>query len=233
MNEERVRVIGVRFRLAGPVAEVTAGELEPVLETAVVVAGERGEELARVVRRGRWVPAAEGEGLPRVVRLATASDLEADAENRRLADEAFSTCAELIEEEGLAMHLVDARYNLDRSHLLFSFTAPERVDFRHLVRQLATRFRTRIELRQVGPRDAARLLGGIGPCGRILCCTSFLREFNTVTVRMAKAQALALNPESLSGLCGRLKCCLRYEWTGGNQGGGEADAKGELLTGVG
>ncbi|MDI3298456.1 MAG: regulatory iron-sulfur-containing complex subunit RicT [Bacillota bacterium] len=231
MSEGRARVVGVRLRPAGPVTNVAAGDVEPALETAVVVEGERGLELGWVARRGRWSTPEQAAGLPRLIRIATPQDLEAEAENRRLADEAFAICAELIESDGLPMHLVDTRYALDRSRLLFFFTAPERVDFRQLVRQLAARFRTRIELRQVGPRDAARMLGGIGPCGRILCCTSFLREFSTVTIRMAKEQALALNPESLSGVCGRLKCCLRYEWANGSEGGGSV-AQGEVLAGA-
>lgn len=231
MDEGRVRVVGVRLRPAGPVTQAVTGEVEPALESAVVVEGEHGLELGWVARRGRWSAAAEASELPRLVRLATEADLEAERENRKLADEAFAVCAGLIEAESLAMHLVDARYTLDRSRLLFFFTAPERVDFRRLVRELAGRFRTRIELRQVGPRDAARMLGGIGPCGRILCCTSFLREFSSVTIRMAKEQALALNPESLSGLCGRLKCCLRYEWAGALETGG-AEARGGLVAGA-
>ncbi|MDO5016233.1 MAG: stage 0 sporulation family protein [Eubacteriales bacterium] len=153
----------------------------------------------------------EKTGLFPITRLADAKD-EADfLDNREAAVEAFEFCAREIERHGLPMELVGAEYNLDRSRLLFYFTADGRVDFRRLVRDLASAFRTRIELRQIGVRDEAALLGGLGACGRELCCATFLDEFRPVSIKMAKEQNLSMNPAKISGACGRLLCCLRYE----------------------
>src|SRR5699024_7554415 len=129
-----------------------------------------------------------------------------------MAEEAFQTCLEKISSHQLDMNLVEAEYTLDRSKIIFYFTAEERVDFRHLVKDLAAILKTRIELRQIGVRDEAKMLGGIGPCGRMLCCSTFLGDFVPVSIKMAKDQNVSLNPAKISGLCGRLMCCLKYEY---------------------
>ena len=146
-----------------------------------------------------------------MIRAATEEDCQQVLENRQNEEEAFALCLEKIADHGLEMKLVDVEYTFDRSKVIFYFTADGRVDFRELVKDLAAIFRTRIELRQIGVRDEAKMIGGLGPCGRVLCCHTFLGEFEPVSIRMAKDQNLSLNPTKISGVCGRLMCCLRYE----------------------
>lgn len=152
------------------------------------------------------------ELLKKIVRLATSDDLKQIEENRKKAKEAFTTCLKKIEEHKLEMKLVEAEYSFDRSKIIFYFTADGRVDFRNLVKDLAKIFKARIELRQIGPRDEAKLFGGFGPCGRELCCVKFLKDFEPVTVKMVKEEGLPLNRPKVSGLCDRLMCCLSFEY---------------------
>ena len=177
-----------------------------------VVQTERGASLGAVVRRVDG-HAPKGEKLPfgKVLRVASAEDMRAHQENARREAEAETFCAARIAERGLPMKLVRAEYLLDRSKAVFYFTADGRIDFRDLVKDLAHELRTRIEMRQIGVRDEARAIGGVGPCGKELCCATFLRDFEPITVKMAKDQKLSLNPAKLSGVCGRLMCCLIYE----------------------
>lgn len=207
-----VRVVGVRFKRAGKVYYFDPGDLEPVKGGKVIVETARGIELGEVVSPVKEVAEEElTSPLKRVIRLATAADEVQLKENQAREKEAFTIAERKIAEHGLEMDLVDVEYTFDGSKIIFYFTAEGRVDFRELVRDLAGVFRTRIELRQIGVRDEAKMLGGIGPCGRALCCATFLGDFAPVSIKMAKEQNLSLNPTKISGLCGRLLCCLRYE----------------------
>jgi cell fate regulator YaaT (PSP1 superfamily) len=205
-------VVGVTFRDAGKLRVFLCGDLDVAVGDVVVAETKRGIELGRVSKGRHWVNDKHGEGAPRkILRLATERDLEKHTANAQQALEALQICARKIEEHGLPMRLIDAEYTLDRSRITFYFTAETRVDFRRLLRDLYACFKTRIQLLQVGVRDEAKILGGIGPCGRPLCCCSFLRSFDPVAIKMAKTQGLSLNPSKISGVCGRLMCCLRYE----------------------
>lgn len=205
-------VVGIRFKDSGKIYYFDPGELELVAGEQVIVETVRGLELARVAYERREVPEDEIVGeLKPVVRRAEATDLERLRLLQSRHDEVLARCAEKVREHGLPMNLVKAEYSFDGSRLTFYFTAEKRVDFRLLVRDLARTFRSRIELRQIGPRDEAKLLGGIGPCGRVLCCASFLPDYARVSIKMAKDQDLPLNPSKISGVCGRLLCCLSYE----------------------
>jgi len=178
-----------------------------------IIESERGTEYGQVISEAELVPEEEIEApLRKVIRVATRDDLRQIQENKKKTKEAIGICAKKIEEHKLDMKLVDAEYSFDRSKFIFYFTAEGRVDFRELVKDLARRFSTRIELRQIGVRDEAKIFGGYGLCGRVLCCKSFLKDFEPVTVRMAKDQSLPLNPSKISGVCGRLMCCLGYEY---------------------
>lgn len=178
----------------------------------VIVEAEKGEDLGRIVNMGYLVDQRAGDqDLPKLIRKPSPDDLKQSEENARLEEQAVHDCKLRIEEHGLDMKLVDAEYQFDRKKITFYFTSEKRVDFRALVRDLAAKYRTRIELRQIGVRDEAKRIGGVGVCGRRLCCTTFLREFAPVTTQFAKDQNLALNPTKLSGACGRLMCCLLYE----------------------
>ncbi|WP_298815900.1 PSP1 domain-containing protein [Chloroflexus sp.] len=205
-------VVGIRFKDSGKIYYFDPGDLELHTGDPVIVETVRGLELARVAFERREVSddAIVGELKP-VVRRAEADDLARMAELQQYHAEALARCAEKVQEHGLPMKLVKAEYSFDGSRLTFFFTADQRVDFRQLVRDLARMFKTRIELRQIGPRDEAKMLGGIGPCGRILCCASFLPDYARVSIKMAKDQDLPLNPSKISGVCGRLLCCLAYE----------------------
>lgn len=207
-----VQVVGVRFKKAGKVYYFDPGELPILAGSKVVVETARGIEYGDVAIGPKVVSDDQVvQPLKKVVRVGTDRDAQAAAENKRKEKEAFSVAQKKIEAHSLEMNLVDVEYTFDGSKNIFYFTSEGRVDFRELVRDLAGVFRTRIEMRQIGVRDEAKLLGGIGPCGRILCCTSFLGDFAPVSIRMAKDQNLSLNPSKISGLCGRLMCCLRYE----------------------
>ncbi|RMG60513.1 MAG: hypothetical protein D6713_02845 [Deltaproteobacteria bacterium] len=177
----------------------------------VVVEGFRGIQLGRVVKVFRGVTPNGKAQIPPVIRKGTEKDLRRSEENREKEKFAHRFCLERIEARNLPMKLVRTEYLLDRSKVVFYFTADGRVDFRELVRDLAQKLRTRIEMRQIGVRDEARMIGGIGPCGKELCCASHLNDFEPISVKLAKDQNLVLNPAKLSGLCGRLMCCLIYE----------------------
>jgi cell fate regulator YaaT (PSP1 superfamily) len=207
-----LRVIGVRFRQAGKIYYFDPVDFKVERGDHVIVETVRGIEYGKVVTGIRYVKEDEVVlPLKKVIRIATDGDTEQMEENRKAAKAAMTICLEKIRNHGLEMKLVDAEYTFDRNKIIFYFTADGRVDFRELVRDLAAVFRTRIELRQIGVRDEAKMLGGIGPCGRILCCSSFLGDFEPVSIKMAKDQNLSLNPAKISGLCGRLMCCLKYE----------------------
>ena len=206
------KIIGVRFRAAGKVYYFDPLDLEISRGTHVIVQTMRGVEYGTSVCAPREI---EEEKVPKplktVMRLATEKDDEQERENRSREKEAFDICLQKIRKHELPMKLIGAEYTFDRNKLLFYFTADGRVDFRELVKDLAAVFRTRIELRQVGVRDETKMLGGIGICGRALCCHSYLSDFVPVSIKMAKEQNLSLNPSKISGVCGRLMCCLKNE----------------------
>ncbi len=207
-----VTVFGVRFRKAGKVYYFKPGEEDLQPGDRVIVETVRGIEAGTVVIGPQELPLEEAVvPLREVIRKATPGDLAVVAENERRAREAFAICEQKIAEHGLPMKLIDVEFTFDVGKILFYFTAEGRVDFRELVKDLAAIFRTRIELRQIGVRDEAKLLGGIGPCGRELCCSTWLGDFEPVSIRMAKGQNLSLNPTKISGICGRLMCCLKFE----------------------
>lgn len=177
----------------------------------VIVEADRGEDIGQVERLGSVAYLSEEDQVKNVVRLASSEELEKMNKNRLLEEEAVEICKEKVNKHRLNMNMVDAEWQLDHHRLTFYFTSDNRVDFRELVRDLAGRFKTRIELRQIGVRDAARRLGGCGVCGRELCCSIFLRECESISLQFAKDQLLPTNPSRLTGICGRLKCCLSYE----------------------
>ncbi len=207
-----LEVVGVRFRRAGKIYYFDPGALELKPGQEVIVETSRGLEFGEVVQKNKEVGTEEVVPPLRLVRrMVATADLQQLAENRQKEMEAEKICLEKIEKHGLEMKLVDVEYTFDRNKIIFYFTADGRIDFRELVKDLAAIFRTRIELRQIGVRDEAKMLGGLGPCGRGLCCATFLEDFGPVSIRMAKEQNLSLNPTKISGICGRLMCCLRYE----------------------
>lgn len=205
-------VVGVRFKKAGKIYYFSPGDLELTKGESVIVETSRGVEYGKVVIEKKEV-AEDDVVLPlkQVIRIANEQDKLIVEENKAAAEEALEVCFSKIAEHQLEMKLVDVEYTFDRNKVLFYFTADGRIDFRDLVKDLAAIFRTRIELRQIGVRDEAKMLGGIGPCGRMLCCSTFLGDFEPVSIKMAKDQNLSLNPSKISGLCGRLMCCLKYE----------------------
>ncbi|QHS23870.1 stage 0 sporulation family protein [Virgibacillus sp. MSP4-1] len=207
-----VEVIGVRFKQAGKIYYFDPNGLPLTTDHYVIVETARGIEFGKVVIAPRQVD-EEDVVLPlkRVIRVADEKDKVTVLENKDKSQEAYEVCNEKIAHHDLDMKLVDVEYTFDRNKVIFYFTADGRVDFRNLVKDLAAIFKTRIELRQIGVRDEAKLLGGIGPCGRMLCCSTFLGDFEPVSIKMAKDQNLSLNPAKISGLCGRLMCCLKYE----------------------
>ncbi len=177
----------------------------------VIVQAERGEDMGRIKRKALPAEITPGAEYPKIIRLAFANDIERLKFNRQKEKESHSECLKFIQKHGLKMKLVDVEYQYDCNKITFYFTAEKRVDFRELVKDLAATYRTRIELRQIGVRDEARRLGGYGICGKEQCCSSFLTDFKTISTQMARTQNLALNPQKISGNCGRLLCCLRYE----------------------
>ncbi len=207
-----VKVVGVRFKKAGKVYYFDPDQFDIDTGTNVIVETARGVELGEAVISPREVSSEEIVApLKKVMRIATQEDVKHTCENCKKEKEAFVTCLEKIKEHNLEMKLIDVEYTFDNNKILFYFTADGRVDFRELVKDLAAVFKTRIELRQIGVRDEAKMMGGIGVCGRILCCNSYLGEFQPVSIKMAKEQGLSLNPAKISGTCGRLMCCLKYE----------------------
>ncbi len=212
-DADTVEVIGVKFKRGGKAYYFAPGEIRAGCGDHAIVETARGLEYGEVCMANRKVSAKDIVlPLRPVIRLATPEDTEHHEQNKAKEKEAFGICLEKIAKHGLDMKLVEAQYTFDNTKLLFYFTAPGRVDFRELVKDLASVFRTRIELRQIGIRDEAKLIGGIGACGRKLCCSNFLSDFIQVSIRMAKEQNLSLNSGKISGTCGRLMCCLRYEY---------------------
>ena len=208
------KIVGVRFKPVGKIYYFNPAGLEINENDKVIVETARGIEFAEVVLVKEINDGEFEKPLKDIVRIATSKDEEVNAANRKKEKDAFKVCEEKIQKHGLEMKLVDAEYTFDGSKLLFYFTAEGRIDFRELVKDLATIFRTRIELRQIGVRDEAKTVGSIGVCGRNICCSQFMGEFAPVSIKMAKEQGLSLNPTKISGACGRLMCCLNYEQEG-------------------
>ncbi|KJS87911.1 MAG: hypothetical protein JM58_02575 [Peptococcaceae bacterium BICA1-8] len=205
-------VIGVRFKPAGKIYYFDPDKHEINFNDKVIVETARGIEFGHVVVAPKEITEEEViQPLKKVLRVATEEDNAQVIINEEKENEALRTCQEKINEHQLPMKLIEVEYTFDNSKIIFFFTAEGRVDFRELVKDLASIFRTRIELRQIGVRDEAKMLGGIGACGRVLCCHSFLGDFEPVSIKMAKEQHLSLNPAKISGICGRLMCCLKYE----------------------
>ncbi|WP_436953548.1 PSP1 domain-containing protein [Staphylococcus shinii] len=205
-------VVGIDFQKSGKMEYYSPKKFDLNVGDWVVVESKRGLEMGRV----KYAPldvADEDVTLPlkEIVRHATDEDLNQYGQNEKDAEEAMTLCKNTIQQHSLEMRLVNCEFTLDKSKVIFNFTSDERVDFRKLVKVLAQKLKTRIELRQIGVRDEAKLLGGIGPCGRSLCCATFLGDFEPVSIKMAKDQNLSLNPTKISGACGRLMCCLKYE----------------------
>ena len=206
------KTVGVSFRTGGKVYLYDPEGMGLVPGDEVVVPAAKGVGYGRVVTAIREVPTEDlEEPLKKVMRRASALDKERQRENTEKKEEAYRTARKMIQKHGLPMKLVDVDYVFDGSSIVFYFTAEGRVDFRDLVKDLASTLKARIELRQVGVRDEAKMVGGLGPCGRDLCCSLFLSDFNPVSIKMAKEQDLPLNPAKISGICGRLMCCLKYE----------------------
>lgn len=207
-----VTIVGVRFKKAGKIYYFLPGEETLTIDDGVIVETARGVEYGTVVIGPKEV-AKDSLVMPvkEVMRKATPKDLQQLEKNEEREEKAFAICLEKIAKRKLPMKLINVEYTFDMNKIVFFFTADGRIDFRELVKDLATVFRTRIELRQVGVRDEAKVLNGIGACGRPLCCSNFLGDFSPVSIRMAKNQNLSLNPTKISGVCGRLMCCLNYE----------------------
>jgi len=211
-TDQNVTIVGIRFRPAGRIYYFDPVDLTFTNGQYIIVETARGLEAGRVVIAAKKIPISDlSDPLKPVLHLATEDELRIMLSFKSKEKEALVTCHERVLQHKLPMKLVEAEYTFDGSRLTFYFTADERVDFRALVRDLAATFRTRIELRQIGARDQAKLQGGLGPCGKTLCCSSWITEFGIVSIKMAKEQGLPLNPSKISGVCGRLMCCLAYE----------------------
>ena len=207
-----VKVTGVRFKKMGKIYYFDPGELEMENGIHVVVETSRGIEYGLVVIAEKEVEESKiVQPLKKVIRIATAEDDKTVEQNKKKEADAMEICRKKIEEHKLEMKLIDVEYTFDHNKILFYFTAEGRIDFRELVRDLASVFKTRIELRQIGVRDEAKMVGGLGVCGRVLCCNSYMGDFDPVSIKMVKEQNLSLNPTKISGTCGRLMCCLKNE----------------------
>jgi len=207
-----VTVVGVRFKYAGKIYYFDPDNLDVKAGDYVIVETARGLEFGKTVIGKREVPEDDiVSPLKKVIRIATDEDKAKNEENKAKEKDAFDICLGKIAEHKLPMKLIDVEYTFDNSKVIFYFVADGRIDFRELVKDLAAIFRTRIELRQIGVRDESKMIGGLGPCGRTMCCSSFLGDFEPVSIKMAKEQNLSLNPSKISGVCGRLMCCLNYE----------------------
>lgn len=205
--------IHVRLRGTGNTLYYEKGDMRPKIGDYVIIEVERGQDYGQVMGEPEMILEADlDKPLKKIIRIATKEDITRIDENKKRIKSASQTCAKKIQERKLDMKLIDAEYSFDRTKLIFYFTSEGRVDFRELVKDLAHIFKVRIEMRQIGVRDEARMLGGFGHCGRPLCCATFLKNFEPVTIRMAKEQNLPLNPSKISGCCGRLMCCLGYEF---------------------
>lgn len=207
-----VKVAGVRFKNAGKVYYFDPDELEVACGDNVIVETARGLEFGTVTMEITEIREEEViQPLKKIVRIANEDDIRRHEENEMKKEKALKLCQEKIDKHGLEMKLIDVEYTFDNNKIIFYFTADGRVDFRELVKDLASVFKMRIELRQIGVRDEAKMLGGIGSCGKSLCCSTWLSDFEPVSIKMAKVQNLSLNPTKISGICGRLMCCLKYE----------------------
>ena len=207
-----INIVGVRFKNAGKIYYFDPVDFEIEEDMDVVVETARGLEYGTIVVGKKEIDEESlVSPLKPIIRIATEEDTKIYKENKEKAKETFELCLEKIKEHNLTMYLIDCEYTFDRNKLIFYFTAEGRIDFRELVKDLAAIFKTRIELRQIGVRDEAKSIGGLGPCGRSLCCSSWLGDFQPVSIKMAKDQSLSLNPTKISGICGRLFCCLKYE----------------------
>ncbi len=209
-----IDVVGVRFKKTGKIYYFNPMETEAKTDDEVIVETVRGLEFGKIVIEKKLDELDLNSELKPVIRIATEEDQSINIDNRNKAKQALIICEQKIEEHKLNMSLINAEFTFDNSKLLFYFTADGRIDFRDLVRDLAFIFKTRIELRQIGVRDEAKSIGGLGCCGRETCCSGFLSEFTPVSIKMAKDQGLSLNPTKISGICGRLMCCLKYEQDG-------------------
>ena len=203
-----MEIVGVKINDTGKVFYYDSNNLNLKKNLTVIVKNDKGLQFARVVD---ILKLDDSDKYDKVIRIATKSDYQKYLSNVKEVEKTLIKCRELANKEGLNMTVLDATYNFDRTQLLFRFLSDERVDFRNLAKELGAKFRTRIELRQIGIRDKAKEVGGFGPCGRLLCCSTFLTNFDTVSINMAKNQGLALNPRKINGVCGRLLCCLNYE----------------------
>ena len=207
-----INIVGVRFKNAGKIYYFDPVDFEIEEDMDVVVETARGLEYGTIVVGKKEIDEESlVSPLKPIIRIATEEDTKIYKENKEKAKETFELCLEKIKEHNLTMYLIYCEYTFDRNKLIFYFTAEGRIDFRELVKDLAAIFKTRIELRQIGVRDEAKSIGGLGPCGRSLCCSSWLGDFQPVSIKMAKDQSLSLNPTKISGICGRLFCCLKYE----------------------
>lgn len=207
-----IKIVGVRFKKAGKIYYFNPLDFNIEKGDDVIVETARGLEFGKVVIGVKEVDESElVSPLKPIIRIADENDRKKYDDNKEKAKETFAICQEKIKEHGLSMFLIDCEYTFDRNKLIFYFTAEGRIDFRDLVKDLASIFKTRIELRQIGVRDEAKAIGGLGTCGRKLCCSSWLGDFRPVSIKMAKDQSLSLNPTKISGICGRLFCCLKYE----------------------
>jgi len=207
-----IKIVGIRFKNAGKVYYFGPNDLDIKKGEYLIVETARGIEFGECVIGVKEVDEEEIIApLKNVLRIADDKDIVKHRENKEKEEEALKICLMKIEEHKLSMKLIDVEYTFDNNKVIFYFTADGRVDFRDLVKDLATVFKTRIELRQIGVRDEAKMIGGLGPCGRSMCCSTFLGDFASVSIKMAKEQNLSLNPTKISGICGRLMCCLNYE----------------------
>ena len=207
-----IKIVGVRFKNAGKIYYFDPVDFEIEKNIDVVVETARGLEYGKIVVGPKEIEEEKLiSPLKPIIRIATEEDKAIYRENKEKAKETLEICQQKIKEHGLTMFLIDCEYTFDRNKLIFYFTAEGRIDFRELVKDLASIFKTRIELRQIGVRDEAKSIGGLGTCGRKLCCSSWLGDFQPVSIKMAKDQSLSLNPTKISGICGRLFCCLKYE----------------------
>jgi len=205
-------VIQVRLREAGKISYYSTGGMKFKTGDYVIAEADRGQDYGQVISENEVILDSDvSEPLKKIIRKANPWDMHQIDKNKKKIKEVMDACSKKIHERHLAMKLIDAEFTFDRSKIMFYFTAEGRIDFRDLVKDLANVFKTRIELKQIGVRDEAKMLGGFGPCGRVLCCATFLKDFEPVTIKMAKEQNLPLNPTKISGLCGRLMCCLSYE----------------------
>lgn len=203
-----MKVVGVKINDGGKILYYNSNGLNLKNNLTVIVLDDRGLQFAKVVD---FMEVPDDSNYENVIRIATKKDYLQHVKNINDAKIALEKCKSIIKRDKLNMNVIDATYNFDKTQLLFRFLADERVDFRNLAKELGAKLRTRIELRQIGVRDKAKEIGGLGPCGRLLCCSTFLTNFDTVSINMAKNQGLALNPNKINGVCGRLLCCLNYE----------------------